>query len=61
MFFVAFYNLIHVLPLETGLHIDQLNCYYYAKVPETVTHRKRLDVKQVAIKEFEGFLDKISP
>src|SRR5712691_7362528 len=31
------------------------------KVPETVTHVKRLDVKKGAMTSFEEFLDKISP
>jgi uncharacterized protein YecE (DUF72 family) len=31
------------------------------KVPETITHRKRLDVRKGAITAFEIFLDKISP
>jgi hypothetical protein len=31
------------------------------KVPETITHKKRLNVKQGAMAEFEEFLDKISP
>lgn len=31
------------------------------KVPETVTHRKKLSVKQGAINDLEEFLDKISP
>jgi uncharacterized protein YecE (DUF72 family) len=31
------------------------------KVPETITHVKRLDVKKGAIAYFEEFLDKISP
>jgi uncharacterized protein YecE (DUF72 family) len=31
------------------------------KVPETITHNKRLNVKQGAMAEFEEFLDKISP
>ncbi|MGC2570684.1 MAG: DUF72 domain-containing protein [Candidatus Nitrosopolaris sp.] len=31
------------------------------KVPETVTHVKRLDVNKGAITYFEEFLDKISP
>ncbi len=31
------------------------------KVPETVTHVKRLDIKKGAMTSFEAFLDKISP
>ena len=31
------------------------------KVPETITHRKRLEVKKGAITDFEIFLDMISP
>jgi uncharacterized protein YecE (DUF72 family) len=31
------------------------------KVPETITHRKRLDVKKGALKDLETFLEKISP
>ena len=31
------------------------------KVPETITHVKRLDVNKGAITYFEEFLDKISP
>jgi uncharacterized protein YecE (DUF72 family) len=31
------------------------------KVPETVTHVKRLDIKKGAMTSFEEFLDKISP
>src|SRR5690242_9030896 len=31
------------------------------KVPETITHKKRLNVKQGAMTDFEEFLSKISP
>jgi uncharacterized protein YecE (DUF72 family) len=31
------------------------------KVPETITHQKRLDIRRGAITDFEEFLDKISP
>ena len=31
------------------------------KVPETITHKKRLNIKQGAMTDFEEFLDKISP
>lgn len=34
---------------------------FSVKVPETITHRKKLSVKQGAITDFEEFLDKISP
>jgi uncharacterized protein YecE (DUF72 family) len=34
---------------------------FSVKVPETITHDKRLDVKKEAITYFEEFLDKISP
>jgi uncharacterized protein YecE (DUF72 family) len=34
---------------------------FSVKVPETITHDKRLNVKQGAIELFEEFLDKISP
>ncbi len=34
---------------------------FSVKVPETITHKKRLDVKQGSITDFEEFLDKISP
>jgi uncharacterized protein YecE (DUF72 family) len=34
---------------------------FSVKVPETITHRKRLDVRKGAITDFEIFLDKISP
>jgi uncharacterized protein YecE (DUF72 family) len=37
------------------------NFQFSVKVPETITHRKRLEVKNDAITEFEIFLDKISP
>ncbi|HZA61584.1 MAG TPA: DUF72 domain-containing protein [Nitrososphaeraceae archaeon] len=37
------------------------NFQFSVKVPETITHRKRLDVRKGAITEFEIFLDKISP
>ena len=37
------------------------NFQFSVKVPETITHRKRLEVKKGAITEFEIFLDKISP
>jgi uncharacterized protein YecE (DUF72 family) len=37
------------------------NFQFSVKVPETITHRKRLEVKKDAITEFEIFLDKISP
>jgi uncharacterized protein YecE (DUF72 family) len=37
------------------------NFQFSVKVPETITHKKRLDNKKGAITEFEGFLEKISP
>jgi uncharacterized protein YecE (DUF72 family) len=37
------------------------NFQFSVKVPETITHRKRLDVRKGAMTEFEIFLDKISP
>ena len=37
------------------------NFQFSVKVPETITHKKRLEVKKGAITEFEIFLDKISP
>jgi uncharacterized protein YecE (DUF72 family) len=37
------------------------NFQFSVKVPETITHKKRLDVRKGAITEFEIFLDKISP
>jgi uncharacterized protein YecE (DUF72 family) len=37
------------------------NFQFSIKVPETITHKKKLDVEQGAIVDFEDFLDKISP
>ena len=37
------------------------NFQFSVKVPETITHKKRLDVRKGAITDFEIFLDKISP
>jgi uncharacterized protein YecE (DUF72 family) len=37
------------------------NFQFSVKVPETITHRKRLDVRKGAITDSEIFLDKISP
>src|ERR671930_358624 len=34
---------------------------FSVKVPETITHNKRLDIKKNAMADFEEFLDKISP
>jgi uncharacterized protein YecE (DUF72 family) len=34
---------------------------FSVKVPETITHKKRLDVKKNVLKDFEEFLEKISP
>jgi uncharacterized protein YecE (DUF72 family) len=34
---------------------------FSVKVPETITHDKRLDVKQGAVESFDEFLEKISP
>lgn len=34
---------------------------FSVKVPETITHKKRLDVKKNVLKDFEAFLEKISP
>jgi uncharacterized protein YecE (DUF72 family) len=34
---------------------------FSVKVPETITHEKRLDIRRGAITDFEEFLDKISP
>ena len=32
---------------------------FSVKVPETITHKKRLDVKKNVLKDFEAFLEKI--
>ena len=37
------------------------NFQFSVKVPETVTHEKRLDVNRGAITHLEEFLEKISP
>ena len=37
------------------------NFQFSVKVPETITHDKRLDVNKGVITDFEEFLDKISP
>jgi uncharacterized protein YecE (DUF72 family) len=37
------------------------NFQFSIKVPETITHQKRLDVKRGALTDFHEFLDKISP
>jgi uncharacterized protein YecE (DUF72 family) len=34
---------------------------FSVKVPETITHKKRLDVRKNVLKDFEAFLEKISP
>jgi uncharacterized protein YecE (DUF72 family) len=34
---------------------------FSVKVPETITHNKRLDINKSAMTDFEEFLDKISP
>ena len=34
---------------------------FSVKVPETISHKKRLDVKKNVVKDFEAFLEKISP
>jgi uncharacterized protein YecE (DUF72 family) len=34
---------------------------FSVKVPETITHQKRLDINKGAMTDFEEFLDKISP
>jgi uncharacterized protein YecE (DUF72 family) len=34
---------------------------FSVKVPETITHQKRLDVKKGPLTDFDEFLDKISP
>ncbi|MGB8087191.1 MAG: DUF72 domain-containing protein [Nitrososphaeraceae archaeon] len=34
---------------------------FSVKVPETITHKKRLDIKKNVLKDFEAFLEKISP
>ena len=34
---------------------------FSVKVPETITHNKRLDINKAAMVDFEEFLDKISP
>jgi len=34
---------------------------FSVKVPETITHQKRLDVERGALTDFDEFLDKISP
>ena len=34
---------------------------FSVKVPETITHKKRLDINKGAMVDFEEFLDKISP
>src|SRR5919198_1131812 len=37
------------------------NFQFSVKVPETITHNKRLDINKGAMVDFEEFLDKISP
>ncbi|MCD6038352.1 MAG: hypothetical protein K0S67_2242 [Nitrososphaeraceae archaeon] len=37
------------------------NFQFSVKVPETITHEKRLDIRRGAMTDFEEFLDKISP
>ena len=37
------------------------NFQFSVKVPETITHKKRLDVSKGSISDFEIFLEKISP
>ncbi|MFY9797603.1 MAG: DUF72 domain-containing protein [Candidatus Nitrosopolaris sp.] len=37
------------------------NFEFSIKVPETITHVKRLDIKKGAMTSFEEFVDKISP
>jgi uncharacterized protein YecE (DUF72 family) len=37
------------------------NFQFSVKVPETITHQKRLDVNKSVMTDFEEFLDKISP
>jgi uncharacterized protein YecE (DUF72 family) len=34
---------------------------FSVKVPETITHKKRLDIRKNALKDLEAFLEKISP
>ena len=34
---------------------------FLVKVPETITHEKRLDIDKGAITDFEEFIEKISP
>jgi len=34
---------------------------FSVKVPETITHKKRLDLKKNVLKDFEAFLEKLSP
>jgi uncharacterized protein YecE (DUF72 family) len=37
------------------------NFQFSVKVPETITHEKKLDIRRGVITDFEEFLDKISP
>ena len=37
------------------------NFEFSIKVPERITHRKKLDIDKEAINDFNEFLDKISP
>ena len=37
------------------------NFQFSVKLPETITHEKRLDIRRGAMTDFEEFLDKISP
>ncbi|MDQ3836738.1 MAG: DUF72 domain-containing protein [Thermoproteota archaeon] len=48
----TFYGMVKATPTEFQFSV---------KVPETVTHTKRMDVKRGAMETFQEFLEKISP
>jgi uncharacterized protein YecE (DUF72 family) len=47
--------------MDKATQNNNKNFEFSIKVPETITHIKRLDVEKGAIASFEEFLDKISP
>jgi uncharacterized protein YecE (DUF72 family) len=59
--FVASIEIVRKLMAVSYTRATPQNFQFSIKVPETITHLKRLDVNKDAITAFEEYLDKIWP
>jgi uncharacterized protein YecE (DUF72 family) len=60
-FYERFYNSMTKGTFIGMSKVTPAEFQFSVKVPETITHKKRLDVKKNVLKDFEIFLEKISP